>query len=67
MPDMPEEKYVHEGVCTCCHLFRMLDSIQYCEECTRRLEKQEETGRCGWCGRPVLECVCDDDYMIGVI
>jgi len=52
------------GRCVECKLDGVeVDEISYCKECVRKLEWQRETGRCGWCGRPVLECVCDDDFM----
>jgi hypothetical protein len=31
------------------------------DEDDARIDRQKETGRCSECGRPVLECLCDDD------
>lgn len=40
-----------------------IDEYGYCPVCNRRLDWQLETGRCGWCHRPVLECTCDDSEI----
>ena len=46
----------------CCICGEELSNIEEvcCEDCAHRLDKQRETGRCGWCGQPVEECVCDE-------
>jgi len=47
------------GKCVECGLERELDKIDYCADCTRLIERERETGRCGHCGRLLLECNCD--------
>lgn len=35
-------------------------SGDYCASCAAKLDKQAVSGRCGWCGKPVENCTCDD-------
>ena len=60
---MSDGDYINFGICAICKIKEPLplDDVGICEECNRKLDKQLETGRCGWCGRLVMECVCDDD------
>lgn len=46
-----------------CLICNQEGSKSICDECEHKLEKQEETGRCQWCGRLVNDCVCDDDFV----
>jgi DNA-directed RNA polymerase subunit RPC12/RpoP len=36
-----------------------VDECGICKDCNHKLDQQEETGRCGWCGHPLLECICE--------
>jgi len=58
---MYEDEWVFHncGKCCICHDEDDLDEIGVCKDCDHRLKKQEETGRCGWCGHLVDECVCE--------
>ena len=49
-------------ICWNCHLEPEIElsDAGLCEDCERKLEQEKETGRCAWCGRPFLECECDD-------
>jgi len=46
--------------CTICRIETEVDRFGICKWCNAKLEEQKETGRCGWCGFPVLECICND-------
>jgi hypothetical protein len=42
------------------------------EKTGRRATRQQrrvisETGRCTWCARPALECICDDDPFLSEV
>lgn len=59
---MADETLPEEGICWICKLTQPLVEDGLCETCLRKLEKEKETGRCSWCGRLCLECVCDDTF-----
>lgn len=50
--------------CIICHdivdASDLIPHAEVCKACDAKLTKQNEMGRCGWCGMPVLECICDD-------
>lgn len=55
---------VKTGKCWCCEATEVkLDNSGVCEDCFGLLKKQQETGRCSWCGNPIDECTCDEEDL----